>query len=905
MISVLYVDDEEALLDICKIFLERSGELKIETESSVHRALEKLSRESFDVIVSDYQMPEMDGIEFLKRIRSDGNTIPFIIFTGRGREEVAVAALKEGADFYLQKGGDPISQFAELINQIKQSVRQRKAESAVIENEQKYRTLYESAHDAIFLMTDDQIIDCNRQTEQLFGRTREEIVGFSPLDLSPSYQLNGSSSYERGMRYIERAMAGEAQSYEWRFIHSNGQIIDAGVSLNRIDLPTGHMLLSIIRDITARKRNEEELNRKTEELSASYEELMSAEEELRDQYEIITQREQALRESEAKLDAIIQGSPIPQFVIDTDHRVLYWNTALTVYSNIPAEEICGTDQQWRAFYPDKRPCLADLLVDGASDMLPVWYGGKDIRQALIRDAYTAVDFFPHMGKNGIWLSFTAAIIRDSSGNVIGAVETLEDITDQKQSSLALIESEARYREIIENLQDVFYRSDTEGRLIMASPSILNVLGYESMDECIGKNIAETFYYNAQDRYAFITAINKTGSISNYETILKRKDGSPVFVSSNSHIYTLPDGTPAGIEGTFRDISSIKEAEQALIDSEGQFRALFSHANDAIFMHRITHDGLPGVFIEVNETACRRLGYTRDEMLHMSPVDIDAPISKEIEKENTENLLKTGHATFEAVHITHDKASIPVEISAHIYEFRGERIVLSIARDISDRKRYESAIHNANKKLNLLSSITRHDILNQLTALTGYLDLSEEVAEGSQIQEYIKKEKKTAEIILRQILFTRDYQTIGIQSPQWQSLKEVILMAAGLHDPGSITISVEINEIEVFADPLLEKVFFNLIDNSLRYGSNLSQIIFSHEITAEGLTIICSDDGGGIPSVEKENIFNRKYFSNTGFGLFLSREILAITNLSIKECGEAGVGARFEIEIPVGNYRLRT
>jgi DNA-binding NtrC family response regulator len=153
---VLYVDDEELLLDICKKFLERSGELQIQTESSAKKALLKIQQESFDAIISDYQMPAMDGIEFLKQVRASGNSIPFIIFTGRGREEVAIEALKEGADFYLQKGGDPSAQFAELKNQIKQIVRQRKAESAVFENEQKYRALYESAYDAIFLMVEEK-----------------------------------------------------------------------------------------------------------------------------------------------------------------------------------------------------------------------------------------------------------------------------------------------------------------------------------------------------------------------------------------------------------------------------------------------------------------------------------------------------------------------------------------------------------------------------------------------------------------------------------------------------------------------------------------------------------------------------------------------------------------------------
>ncbi|MFH0967329.1 MAG: PAS domain S-box protein, partial [Methanobacteriota archaeon] len=857
MISVLYVDDEQALLDICKIYLERTGELLIQTESSVKKAIERLSLESFDAIISDFQMPEMDGIEFLKFVRGSGMTIPFIIFTGRGREEVAIAALKEGADFYLQKGGDPRAQFAELLNQINQIVRQRKAESSVRESEQMYRALFESAQDAIFLMKDGRIIDCNRQTELLYGRTKEELLGLSPVDLSPQFQADGQLSSEQVNFYINASLSGDGQSFDWKCIRNDGTLFDAEVSLNKISTNRGYVILYIIRDITKRKNDEIELLRKNEEIAASYEELMGAEEELREQYQMITRSEQELVVHEAKLNTIIQGSPIPQFIIDKDHLVIHWNTALSTYSGIAAEEVLGTDQHWKAFYQQKRPCLADILIEGHSDAFEKWYSNKYVKSPLIPDAYTAVDFFPLMKTEGVWLSFTAALIKDQNGAVIGAVETLEDITDQKRSAMVLAESEARYRRMIENMQDVFYQSDIEGRLIAASPSMLELLGYDSLDDCIGKNIAETFYFHPEDREDFITTISASGSVSRYLVTLKRRDGTPVDVSTSSHFYTGPDGKPAGIEGTFRDITIMKgteaklereeailnavigespmplfvidknhrvlfwnkalekysgilseevkgtnqqwrafyqeerpcmadilvdgdtdhisqwypgkyspsrliegayeavdyfpdigdngswlffsaapirddegrvigavetleditqqkNAEFSLMESEERFRTLFTHAGDAIFLHRITSDGLPDVFIEVNETACSRLGYSREELLSMSPKDIDSRFSQDKEHEYTALLRKEGHVTFEAVHLTKDHDEIPVEITAHIYEFRGEKVVLSIVRDISERKRYELAIQNANTKLNLLSRITRHDILNQLT-----------------------------------------------------------------------------------------------------------------------------------------------------------------------------------------------
>ena len=126
--SILYVDDEPALLDITGMFLERTGNFSVSTCDNANDALKIISHQLFDAIISDYDMPDCDGISFLKNLRRNGNKTPFIIFTGRGREEVAIQALNEGADFYLQKGGDPKSQFAELVNKIRYAISRKQRE---------------------------------------------------------------------------------------------------------------------------------------------------------------------------------------------------------------------------------------------------------------------------------------------------------------------------------------------------------------------------------------------------------------------------------------------------------------------------------------------------------------------------------------------------------------------------------------------------------------------------------------------------------------------------------------------------------------------------------------------------------------------------------------------------------
>jgi len=151
--------------------------------------------------------------------------------------------------------------------------------------------------------------------------------------------------------------------------------------------------------------------------------------------------EKALKENEQRLYSIIGGSPIPAFVIGKDHRILYWNKALAELTQIKAQEVIGTRQQWRAFYKKKRPCMADLLVNHQIDHISKWYKEKYIKSNLLDEAYEATDFFPELGEKGKWLRFTAAVIRNAGGDLVGAIETLEDITLRKKAEAALLQAQ--------------------------------------------------------------------------------------------------------------------------------------------------------------------------------------------------------------------------------------------------------------------------------------------------------------------------------------------------------------------------------------------------------------------------------------------------------------------------------
>ncbi|OPX63949.1 MAG: response regulator FixJ [Methanomassiliicoccales archaeon PtaB.Bin215] len=183
MIRCIYVDDEEALLEIAKEFLELEGDISVDTVSSVDTALKLISGTTYDAIISDYQMPDMDGIRFLKRIRSDGKDTPFILFTGRGREEVVIEALKNGADHYIKKGGDPTAQYAELANLVRQTVRRKEAEEAIRYNATRFRALIENTRDLVTIIDwSGYIVYSSPSTKNALGYTMDEIRGRSVFD---------------------------------------------------------------------------------------------------------------------------------------------------------------------------------------------------------------------------------------------------------------------------------------------------------------------------------------------------------------------------------------------------------------------------------------------------------------------------------------------------------------------------------------------------------------------------------------------------------------------------------------------------------------------------------------------------------------------------------------------------
>ncbi|MDD1723793.1 MAG: hybrid sensor histidine kinase/response regulator [Methanospirillum sp.] len=212
-----------------------------------------------------------------------------------------------------------------------------------------------------------------------------------------------------------------------------------------------------------------------------------------------------------------------------------------------------------------------------------------------------------------------------------------------------------------------------------------------------------------------------------------------------------------------------------------------------------------------------------------------------------------------------------------------------------------ALKEANKQLNLLSSITRHDILNRIMVLNGYLSIIREESNDPAIAEYLNVLDSATNAIKSQIAFTRIYQDLGTQEPQWIPVQSLV---STLRIPEPVHFEKRLDDIEIYADPITGNVFENLLDNTIRHGSHVTRIRYATHPGPGTLSITWEDDGAGIAEDEKEKIFGRGYGKNTGLGLFLVREILSLTGIGIRETGKEGEGARFEILVPEGKWRYR-
>lgn len=643
MIHVLYVDDEPDLLVLGKTFLEIPGAITVETAASAPVALEMLGQYPYDAVVSDFQMPEMNGIAFLKQIRRGFGDLPFILFTGKGREEVVIEALNNGADFYLQKGGDTKSQFTELHHKIIQAVKQRESDRKILFFNRIYAIL--SGVNAAILRI------------QSPGELFREICSITVRQGKFSRAWIGMLDDERDL-LLPVASCG----------YENESLIP--VRLSQADIPPG---------------------------------------------------ERASITAAAGKKRLIQND-IPQKTASLPQRV---NPSATEYHSTAAfpirlhKEVIGTLQLY-AFEPH-------------------FFGDDEVR-----------------------------MLEEVCSDISYALEKIASEEQKKKAELALLESEEKFRILVEE-------------------SLVGV------------------YIIQGDR-----------------------------------------------------------------------------------------------FLHVNPRFAEVVGYPKDEIINNLRVqDLVSPDSRQMVGDNIRMRLsgnkKSMHYAFKVRR--KDGTIIDVEVAGTRTMYQGQPIIIGTVMYINERRKADNFLIQANRKLALLNDLTRHDIANRLTVLRGRLKIIRTQYHDPVLLQQLSKVDDAGRDIFSYLETARLYQEIGMQAPRWQDVQEIITRELELAGASSLNVTLRLSGLEIYADPLCNRIFANLIDNTVRHGHHATEIRVSFRKSNNGVIIAWEDNGIGIPSDLKERVFDQGFGSNTGLGLFLCREIFLSTGITIRETGVPDHGVRFEITVP--------
>ena len=595
--------------------------------------------------------------------------------------------------------------------------------------------------------------------------------------------------------------------------------------------------------------------------------------------------EEALRENEEKFRVLSEQSILGIGIIQ-DGIYQYFNQGYCAISGYSEDEI----RSWKPYEFAKtvHPDDLDIVIEQVQK-----------KQTNSLGAVTHYSFHAINKEGAILLLDLYSKSIEYHGRPADLV-TFIDITERKRAEDALRESEEKYRTLFNSAGDAIFIHDDNGQILAFNTQTCEQLGY-THSELMSMTVKQVdSIEDAPHAPARIARLMEQGHLS-FETMHRRKDGSLIPTEVNARLITW-EGQPA-VMSVCRDVTRRKQVEDALHESEEKYRHLIENSHDIIYTMTPV-----GEFIYVSPSWTQLLGHPVTEVIGKSfqqfvhPDDI--PGCMDFLKKTIEYGIRQPNVEYRVQHADgswrwHISKSVPLrDETGRIIGFEG------IASDITGRKQAEEALQQANKKLNLLSSITRHDINNQILALNGFLELLHKKIQNPAFEEYFSRIVQASSGISTMIDFTREYEKIGVAAPVWQKCHTLVDMVSKEATLDKVVVKNDLpSGMEVFADPLITRVCYNLMDNAARYGGSITTIRFSTEERDGNPIIVCEDDGDGVPADEKERIFDRGFGRNTGMGLYLAREILSITGITIRETGKPGKGARFEITVPKGAYRF--
>jgi len=608
-----------------------------------------------------------------------------------------------------------------------------------------------------------------------------------------------------------------------------------------------------------------------------------------------------LRESEEKYRLLSDYTYDWEYWIGADESILYTTPSCERITGYTADE----------FYADRKLIQTLIHPDDKAALV------HHMSHFFAQPRPESIDFrIVHRDGSIRWIGHICLPLYNAKGEFIGRRVSNRDITGRKHAEDEYRETSRRLAEMIDFLPDPTMVVDRSGVVVSWNRSMEKMSGIPASEILgRGKSSYTTWISNhagpilidyvlrgdIEGIKAAYSNVHFEGNTVRTEADITHVNGTRFSLWISATPLVDENGEISGAIESVRDVSDIKRIQRALRESNAYLDTVINTLADPLFVKDRSHR-----FVKLNNAFCQFSGHSREDLLGKSDYDFFKKEEADIFWEKDEEVFRTRQENENEECITDSQGNThTISTKKTLYtNTAGEEFIVGIIRDITGRKLAEEALRLANRKLNLLSGITRHDIRNQLLALEGYLEISKESLDDPvRTAEFIAKEEKIAETIAHQIIFTKDYEDLGVNAPRWQNVNTVIRNVGARLPVRNIRIDEGTPDLEVYADPLLEKVFYNLIDNALRYGGEKMSAIRMTSCEENGALILTlEDDGNGISAEDKKQLFTKGFGKHTGLGLYLSREILAITGITITETGIPGTGARFEILVQKGKFR---
>ncbi len=718
----------------------------------------------------------------------------------------------------------------------------KNAQAKLMESEEKFRTLADESPNMIFINQKGKVVYANKKCEEIMGYTREEFC-------APDFDFMSIISPE-SIEILRKAFAmhqrGEDISrYEYRLVAKDGRKIESEINTKLIDYGGEKAILGVVTDITESKKNES-----------------------------------LLKNSQAKLEAIISNAPVGIATSDPNMKFLSANKTFCKILGYTENELKNLTYRTITQAGD---------VDASNELMKQLVSG-------------AIPYFSqqkrYVTKKGKIIDgkVTVSAVRDKDAKPEVFICELEDVTAQKKAEDALRSSEVQFRSLFDNSLDAVMLTKPDGTILSANPAAERMLGMSEKEiQKAGRNdvvVVDKRLKNA------VKERERNGKMK-AELTFKRKDGLTFEGEVTSSVFTDAEGT-LKTSMLVRDITERKKAEEKLQSTKNYFETLLNSTLSGI----IVVDCETRKILDVNPAALNIFGARKEDVTGKVCHNFVCP--NEVGKCPVMDLDRTVEKA-EKVLIKANGQPHPVIKSVAKIRHNGKNLLIESFEDISVLKKKEEEVEESHKKLQIINeklrvvgALTRHDVKNKLmVANTNLFLLKKKIGNQPELSKFIEGIETAIKQSDKLFEFSRLFEQIGIEKPTKIDVADCFDQAANLIVEPDIIIINECQGLTVTAGPLLRQLFYNLIDNSAKHGKAVNEIRLYYTKDAAETKLFYEDNGVGIPEADKKKIFAEGFTTGngSGLGLKLVQKMIEAYGWTIKEVGTPGKGAIFQITIP--------